>query len=290
VAPESGELSRKDKKLREHAELEREMAARVMQAHSSTRSRVAADANDRVFRAVLEDRGPQLHNRCFGATPGDPLLARRILGEGKVVLEVGSGFGYLSAELSRTEQLVVGVDISTFAVVEARRATRACKSVEFIAMDAAHLGFRDRSFDGVVSIETLEHLHPDDVPGHLAEVRRVLKPGGRFLLRTPNGALGPSDIVSLAQTRGLLDAEGHGFHLREWTYSELAQELRAAGFRRAWSLPSARPRLAGVGLPAWVTRLRVPLWLRGAQERYVEGPLAQFNLRALGQIKIVEIR
>jgi ubiquinone/menaquinone biosynthesis C-methylase UbiE len=53
--------------------------------------------------------------------------------------------------------------------------------------DATSLEFADASFDTVVSFETIEHL--TDVAAYLDEVCRVLKPGGSFLVSTPNRRL-----------------------------------------------------------------------------------------------------
>ena len=51
-------------------------------------------------------------------------------------------------------------------------------------MSASALGFRDSSFDMVTAIEVLEHVA--DLDGTLSEVHRVLRPGGRFCVTTPN--------------------------------------------------------------------------------------------------------
>jgi SAM-dependent methyltransferase len=46
-------------------------------------------------------------------------------------------------------------------------------------------GLPDKSFDLVVSVEVLEHVEADEL--FVSEVCRVLKPGGRFIMTTPNG-------------------------------------------------------------------------------------------------------
>jgi SAM-dependent methyltransferase len=51
--------------------------------------------------------------------------------------------------------------------------------------DMTQSGLRDSSFDCVVAVEVLEHVEDD--ASFLAEVRRVLRPGGTFLATTPNG-------------------------------------------------------------------------------------------------------
>jgi SAM-dependent methyltransferase len=51
-------------------------------------------------------------------------------------------------------------------------------------VEGAALPFPDRSFSTVVSFDVFEHIPDSDA--HLAEVRRVLQPGGTYLLQTPN--------------------------------------------------------------------------------------------------------
>jgi SAM-dependent methyltransferase len=51
-------------------------------------------------------------------------------------------------------------------------------------VDGVRLPFPDGSFDLAISFDVFEHIR--DTDGHLREVRRVLVPGGRYLLQTPN--------------------------------------------------------------------------------------------------------
>ena len=100
--------------------------------------------------------------------------------DGKL-LEVGSGPGRLTVRLAREAPGVTltGVDISS-AMVEraARRAARAGLSqrVQFEVGDVAALPLSDEEFDGVVSTLSLHHW--SDPASGLAEICRVLKPGG----------------------------------------------------------------------------------------------------------------
>jgi hypothetical protein len=84
----------------------------------------------------------------------------------------------------------------------------------------------------------MEHLHPDDVPGHLHAVFEILRPGGRFLIETPSLLTGPWDI-----SRGFTDIAS-GFHLREYTNGEMGAMLRNAGFQRVRG-PAVPARVLG---------------------------------------------
>jgi SAM-dependent methyltransferase len=101
---------------------------------------------------------------------------------GKEVLDLACGAGYGTAHLARVASQVVGGDVSEEAIAYARR-RYAADNVEFRLLDAADLPFEDDSFDCVVSFETIEHL-PDRAT-YLAEVARVLRPDGTYVVSTP---------------------------------------------------------------------------------------------------------
>jgi SAM-dependent methyltransferase len=99
---------------------------------------------------------------------------------GERVLDVGSGPGFLAAEMAQEvgpDGTVVGVDPSDSMLGLARSQTA---DVEFRAGGALELPVADGSFDVVVSTQVLEYV--EDVAGALAEARRVLRPGGRLMV------------------------------------------------------------------------------------------------------------
>lgn len=99
---------------------------------------------------------------------------------GKQVLEVGCGHGGGAAYLTRTLNPAgyTGIDLNPEGIAYCRR-THTMRGVTFVAGDAQHLPFPDRSFDVVINIES-SHCYPD-FPGFLREVDRILTPGGHFL-------------------------------------------------------------------------------------------------------------
>jgi SAM-dependent methyltransferase len=107
----------------------------------------------------------------------------RDLCAGLDVLDVASGEGYGAALLAGVARGVIGVEIDAASVAHAARAY-ARPNLRFITGDAVRLPLADACVDVVVSFETLEHLF--DQEAFLAEVRRVLRPGGLFLVSTPD--------------------------------------------------------------------------------------------------------
>jgi SAM-dependent methyltransferase len=109
------------------------------------------------------------------------LLDRAELRAGCRVLEIGCGPGNLLLLAKRRcpDAEVTGLDPDPAALRLARRkAGRAGLAVQLDRGFAADLPYPDASVDVVLSAFMLHHLEPADLPRALAEVRRVLRPGG----------------------------------------------------------------------------------------------------------------
>jgi SAM-dependent methyltransferase len=79
--------------------------------------------------------------------------------------------------------------------------------------------------DLVYSGESIEHVHPDEARTVMAEIHRILRPGGWLALDTPNAA------VTRLQQDDFIDPD----HKVEYTWSQLAGLLRGAGFDIRWA-------------------------------------------------------
>jgi SAM-dependent methyltransferase len=86
-------------------------------------------------------------------------------------------------------------------------------------------GFEDDSVDLVYSGQSIEHVQPDEAVIVLKEVHRILRPGGRLALDTPNGR------VTRLQQPEFIDPD----HKAEYTWSELRRMLSEAGLEIDWA-------------------------------------------------------
>lgn len=99
------------------------------------------------------------------------------------VLEIGTTPGQFTTILRRAGYEVTGIDL--FPEQRAELWKSLGVDVHFCNIDESPLPFADGSFDAVVLSEVIEHLSSSPLPA-LAEIARVLRPGGLFVLSTPN--------------------------------------------------------------------------------------------------------
>jgi 2-polyprenyl-3-methyl-5-hydroxy-6-metoxy-1,4-benzoquinol methylase len=108
---------------------------------------------------------------------------------GRPTLEIGCGRGGFAASLCKRGAKVTACDFSSTALDLARREFSTL-DIDWIRADIQELPFADSSFETVISCETIEHVPSPSKA--IAELARVLRPGGRLVLTTPNylGTLG----------------------------------------------------------------------------------------------------
>lgn len=160
------------------------------------------------------------------------LIEAAALAPGQRVLDLASGPGVLAALAAGRvgAALVVASDIAEGALAEGRRRARAA-GVQFVAADAERLTFADACFDRVLC--GLGLMFFPDAGRALAEVRRVLRPGGRAVFSVwGEAARAPLVSCALACLRRLLPPPKveRPSPFRFGERSLLCQMLEAAGF------------------------------------------------------------
>lgn len=194
----------------------------------------------------------------------------RELRSGDRVVEVGCGGGYGATRLCDRAAQFVGLDIDSEVVAHASAANLA-GAAEFRVYDGVRIPFEDGSFDVAVSFQVVEHVS-DDL-GHVAEIARVLAPGGVLYLTTPNRLTrvdpgrkpwnryhlreyAPADLVALMTTR-FADVQVLG--VRGTEEVEQIEHERLRSIRKIASID------------VFGLRDRVPEWLKQRIARFVEG-------------------
>lgn len=111
------------------------------------------------------------------------ILDLLVLTRGTRVLDLGSGPGHQAFEMASLvgpSGRVDGIDPADTAIAIARHRCSDLANVNFQVGEATKVPFPDSVFDAAMSSQTFEYV--DDVPAGLAEMFRVLKPGGRVLI------------------------------------------------------------------------------------------------------------
>jgi 2-polyprenyl-3-methyl-5-hydroxy-6-metoxy-1,4-benzoquinol methylase len=141
-------------------------------------------------------------------------VLKRVPLNARIVLDIGCGDGYLSCQMARRlpRAHIIGIDADSVGIEFARQKAleNGLANVRFMVSKSDTLPFAPNDFDVTLMTDVIEHLpRPGDL---LAEIVRVLKPGGVAIITTPN-----------RQDASKWDER----HDREYTGPELSSELAA---------------------------------------------------------------
>lgn len=175
---------------------------------------------------------------------------------GDRVLDLGAGFGRHAFESFRRGATAVAVDLGhpelascngTFAAMAAAGESPPGATAGSVQASALALPFPDGCFDRVIASEVLEHITDDRAA--LAELARVLRPGGTIAVTVP-AFLAESVCWRLSEDYHAPAAEGG--HVRVYTAAVLRTRLSGAGLA-----PTGLGRAHGLHTPHWWLRCLV---------------------------------
>jgi SAM-dependent methyltransferase len=263
-------------------ELEFEYAHQLRTCEAGARRKLYAEAYAEVDR-LRSFRSERPEDRTAGTSPALVHMLQRFVSPEDDVLEIGCGRGYTGLMLAPGVRSFVGTDVSEPALDEARELLAshgiANATIENVSALDLCARFGERRFDTAISVEVVEHLHPDDAAEHVAQVYELLRPGGKYVVVMPSRVDGPHDIT---REEFPVATEASGFHLNETTYEDMVATMRRVGFHRFRSFVPL-PRTQG-------RRLMVlpPAMNRACERLY--GRLAQAGIHSHAVGRFVEIR
>lgn len=192
----------------------------------ATRKAAARRRFDRWAGSYERDRRSR-----FNAKPQREALAALGLEPSDRLLDVGCGSGAAVRAAAAVVERAIGVDIAPKMIERARELAVGLQRAEFVVGDSEQLPFEDEAFTTVLCTASFHH-YPDPQQA-LAEMARVLQPGGRLAIADGTGDLRVARVADR-----LLRRFDHS-HVRLYRTRELADLVRGAGFgeieaRRLW--------------------------------------------------------
>ncbi len=158
---------------------------------------------------------------------------REAFADAEHVLDLGCGVGFYTVEVASVARRVTAVDLRPIYEQRFQR-----PNIKFQAADGCALPFSSHSFPRVFSQDVIEHIETDDK--FLAEIWRVLKPGGMAIVVTPNRLRLVERLRRLIgrPTRfphllGRSPTLGEIYHFREYTREELSELAIGVGIPKS---------------------------------------------------------
>lgn len=166
------------------------------------------------------------------------------------VLDLGCGGGHASFAVAPVAQKVVAYDLSAqmLEVVATAAAERGLGNLAVRQGSADKLEFPDASFDLVCTRFSVHHWR--NVPQALREVRRVLKPGGRFIVID---TAAPADVLADTYVQAI-ELLRDTSHVRNISLNSWRKLLKQAGF----SIAADKTWKLRLEFDSWVARMRTP--------------------------------
>jgi len=219
--------------LREQYEVEKELANRLRNASREERRYLYTALYDEFYRRVPHQS--QLTRKKDSKAQlviafKQMRLLKRFLNPESTFLEVGPGDCSLSLEVAKHVRKVYAIDVSR----EITKDVALSQNFELIISDGYSVPVPENSISIAYSSQLMEHLDPRDALDQLQNIYKALTPGAIYICITPNRLTGPHDISKY------FDKVSTGFHLKEYTVTELCNLFRKVGFSKISSYIGAR--------------------------------------------------
>ncbi|MEA5571826.1 class I SAM-dependent methyltransferase [Calothrix sp. UHCC 0171] len=215
--------TRSAERIREHYNLEKKLAEQLRNSNETERTRLYTSLYEKLFQSLPDHpqivRKEDLQLRKLHISDQMKLL-RNFLHNNSRCLEIGAGDCSLSLEISKYVEKVYALDVSE--TITKQQAIP--QNFELIISDGTSIPLADESITIAYSNQLMEHLHPDDAVKQLRNIYHVLADDGIYICCTPNKLNGPHDISEY------FDRVATGFHLKEYTITELSTLFSEVGF------------------------------------------------------------
>lgn len=234
--------NRPKERIYAHYLLEKELAARLLNAPKAQRAHVYAQVYSELFRS-LPDHPQHAANPSAHESRHDFAYMNVKPEPNATFLEVGCGDAAMSFAVAAKVKNVIGLDVTDALI----KYPAAPANFTFLRTTSTEIALADHAVDVAYSNQLMEHLHPDDAEEQLREIWRVLKPGGVYSCKTPNRVTGPHDVSEY------FDYAATGFHLCEYTYYSIRRLFIRAGFAQVRFFVNTHGMC--IPFPYWLARI-----------------------------------
>lgn len=225
ISIKEDKYQRPSEQLEEHYRVEKALAQQLRRADKAERKGLYTSLYDKLYTSVTHV--PKLKRKA------DPeatawVVAQRLqllsqyLSPDLTFLEIGPGDCSLSVAVARQVKQVYALDVSN----EITKNLEMPDNFALAISDGCSVPVPAGTVQLAYSHQLMEHLHPEDAQEQLSGIYRALAPGGKYICITPNRLSGPHDISRY------FDDVATGFHLKEYTVSELYQLFKQVGFSK----------------------------------------------------------
>ena len=212
--------------IKDHYQIEKELAAKLRSASIDQRRTLYTDLYNELFLRVPHH--PQLTRKISPSETAANVnyqmgFLRLFLTTNSIFAEVGPGDCSISNEVSKLVKQVYAIDVSS----EITKSNQRPDNFELIISDGTSVDVKAGAVDVFYSNQLMEHLHPDDAIDQLQNIYKAIASGGVYVCITPNRLTGPHDVSKYFD-----DEVASGFHLKEYTTSEIRGMFDAVGFSK----------------------------------------------------------
>lgn len=217
-------MKRSPEEIRQHYEVETALADRLRNADRDERLKLYGQVYDELFRRVPSH--PQLTRKLDPNAQANAVAERMsllslFLRPSSVFLEIGAGDCALSRHVAGLVSRSIALDVSQV-ILDKAGGTK----MEVALSDGRSIPVAEGTVTVAYSYQLMEHIHPDDAMEQLRNIHSALAIGGKYVCVTPSRLNGPHDVSRY------FDQVARGFHLKEYTVSELDKLFLDVGFRQ----------------------------------------------------------
>jgi SAM-dependent methyltransferase len=220
----------KSEERRARYELEKALANRLRESSPEERKGLYIAVYDEFFQRVSSLSHPQTSSRKEKRVEASQWrFLHRFLTRNTVFLEIGAGDCLTSLAAARIAKKVYALEVSK----EITQRIDGPDNFELHLFDGLVIPHFPEKANVIYSNQVMEHLHPEDALEQLSAIYHALDEKGIYICVTPNRLTGPHDISRH------FDPVPTGFHLKEYTNTDLAALFSKAGFSRVQAYAGA---------------------------------------------------